>query len=396
MSVDIQTLQTLMCTPGIGGRRGLRPLFEGPPGTGKTTMLEGVTRAMGAHLITMIASIREPADYLGIPMPDGKGGVIYAVPAWVRDANERAENGQLVVVFLDEFTTCAPAVQNAMLRMINEGYVGEAKLHDNVTFIAAANPTSITAGGFDLSPPMANRWMHLAWEAPAASDWIDGILTDWSSVNQAASGTEIMKRMDARFDVAYAKAKGVITSFLKKNSGMLNTLPDTSNPDASKAWPSGRTWELAMRTLAGCEIAKIPEEVQDDLLQGCVGSGPMAEFRQHQVDLNLPDPDKLLDAKDPLKIWKHDPSRPDVAMAVFNSCTALLTPPAKSPKKAKIRTARAESMWKLIADVGKNHSDVAAGTALKLAEAALTGSAVARNTMQTMYPTMKAMGRIGN
>lgn len=394
MSVDIKTLQTLMCTPGIGGRRGLRPLLEGPPGTGKTTMLEGVCRAMGAYLITMIASIREPADYLGIPMPDGNGGVIYAVPAWVREANKRAEAGQLVVVFLDEFTTCGPAVQNAMLRMINEGYVGEAKLHVNVTFIAASNPVEITAGGFELSPPMANRWMHLQWHAPSASDWIDGILSNWADVDAAASGADIMKKMDASFEVAYAKAKGTVTSFLKGNSNLLNVLPDAANPDASKAWPSGRTWELAMRTLAGCEIAGIPEEVQDDLIEGCVGKGPTAEFRQYQSDINLPDPVKLLDAKDPLKIWKHDPSRADVAMAVFNTCTALVTPVAKSPKKAKIREARAENIWKIVADVGKNHSDVAAGAADALARASLTNSPIARSTMHKMFPTMVAMGRI--
>ena len=117
MTISTQTLQTLITTPGIGGRRGLRPLLWGKPGTGKTATLESLARAMGAVCITIIASISEPSDFLGLPIPDGKGGMSYASPAWAIEANRLATSGKLVIVFFDELTTCPPSVQAALLRV---------------------------------------------------------------------------------------------------------------------------------------------------------------------------------------------------------------------------------------------------------------------------------------
>jgi hypothetical protein len=248
MSFNLKTLQALICSPGIAGRRGLRPLFWGKPGVGKTALIESLASAMGAMLITIIASIREPADFLGLPMPDGKGGVIYAAPGWARAANAAAEKGQLVIVFIDEITTCAPAVQAALLRVVNEGWVGDIKLHNNVVFVAAANPPEIAAGGYDLSPPMANRWMHFEWNDPTAAEWSEGILSNWADTLSVEKAVDTIARIDARIDVTEAKAKGLTTGFLRANSQHLITLPDMSDPDASRAWPSLRTWELLIKS----------------------------------------------------------------------------------------------------------------------------------------------------
>lgn len=389
MSTNLKTLQTILCAPGLSGRRGLRALFWGKPGVGKTAALEALASAMGALLITIIASIREPADFLGLPMPDGKGGVIYAAPAWARQANAAAEQGKLVIVFIDELTTCAPAVQAAMLRVVNEGWVGDLKLHPNVVFVAAANPPEIAAGGFDLAPPMANRWMHLDWDDPSAADWSEGILSDWAETLNVPSAEATIARIDARIDVTLAKAKGLVTGFLRANSQHLIKLPDMGDPNASRAWPSLRTWELAIKALAGAEANDLPESETDVLIEGCIGRGVAGELRQYQAEANLPDPDKLLDAKNPAKIWKHNPERPDITAAVLNSCAGLVT-----PKDARNRKARGEALWGIIGEVVKDAGDLAVTAGRAIAKAGHNTTPIARKVMVKMGPIMQAMGEI--
>jgi MoxR-like ATPase len=387
MSINLKTLQTIMCAPGISGRRGLRALFWGKPGVGKTAAVEAMASAMGALLITIIASIREPSDFLGIPMPDGKGGVIYAAPGWARMANAAAEQGQLVVVFVDEITTCAPAVQAALLRVVNEGWVGDLKLHPNVVFIAAANPPEIAAGGYDLSPPMANRWMHIDWADPSAAQWSEGILSDWADTANAEDAMLTIARIEKNIDVAEARAKGLVTGFLRAASQHLITLPDMSDPNASRAWPSLRTWELAIKALAGCEANGLPDTEQDMLIEGCVGRGVAGELRQYQAEADLPNPATLLDAKKSDKVWRHNPERPDITAAVLNSCAALVT-----PKQATKREERGVALWRLVDTVVKDAGDLAVTAGRALARAGHTGSPTARKVMVKMGPIMQAMG----
>ena len=379
-------LQTMIATPGLSGRRGLRPLLWGKPGVGKTAQVESLCRAMGAHVITIIAAIREPADFLGLPMPDDKGGVLYAAPAWARQANAVAEQGRLVVVFLDKITTCAPAVQAALLRVVNEGYVGELRLHPNVVFIGAANPPEIAAGGYDLSPPMANRWLHVDWPDASAHTWSEGMLSGWSDTTTAESAEAVIARIERGFEVQEAKAKGLVTGFLRSNSDKMIQLPDVGSPQASRAWPSHRTWELTIKALAGGAANGLAEADIDTMLEGCIGRGVAGELRQYEAAADLPDPDKLLDAADPSKVWKHNPERPDITAAVLNSCAALVTPP-----KATKREQRGDALWGLIGGVVGDAADLAVMAARSIARAGHASSVTARKTMVKLGPVMQAM-----
>ncbi len=396
--MEIGMLQTLMCSPGIGGRRGLRPLFWGPPGIGKTALAESLVSAMGGNIITIIASLREPADFLGIPMPSADGkSLFYAAPDWAVKANLIADpkgdgsgdGGQLVVVFVDELTTCAPAVQNAMLRVVNEGQVGELTLHPNVVFIAAANPPDQAAAGYELSPPMANRWVHLDWHPPSANEWSEGILSDWAGTEGAMTAAAAVKLIDQGYDVHHAKAKGLITGFLQRNS-LLFKLPEEGDPSRSRAWCSPRSWDNCIRVIAGANSYGLKETQIDKLIQGTVGKAAAVELLTYKKKANLPDPAKLLDAKDPNKVWKLNPKRPDITAAVFNSCAALVT-----PKKAAKRDKRAAAMWNLVNGSLKTAGDVSVMAARSLAKAGLTKTPEARAAIGNMGHIMKAMGEIG-
>src|SRR5262249_54880181 len=95
-------------------------LVWGPPGAGKTATIRAWAERRKLRCWTVVASLREPADFGGLPIADLDGReadgcgasprVSFAPP---RFAVEAAGEGG--VIFLDELTTAPPAVQAALL-----------------------------------------------------------------------------------------------------------------------------------------------------------------------------------------------------------------------------------------------------------------------------------------
>ena len=98
--------------------------MTGFPGVGKTEFTKSLEAGFDrvgikCKVVVLVGSIREPQDFGGFPVstPDG----VRLLPmAWARDAQRLAEDGYLVVVFLDELTTVPPTTQAAMLRLLTE------------------------------------------------------------------------------------------------------------------------------------------------------------------------------------------------------------------------------------------------------------------------------------
>src|ERR1700761_2009814 len=88
-------------------------LLWGAPGTGKTSAIRAMADAAGLPCETVIASIREPSDFAGLPVVVGQG-VRFAPPAW---AQRLAAAGR-GLLFLDELSTAPPGVQGALLRVV--------------------------------------------------------------------------------------------------------------------------------------------------------------------------------------------------------------------------------------------------------------------------------------
>ncbi len=121
-------------------------LLWGAPGTGKTSAIRAMAHAMDLPCETVIASIREPSDFAGLPIVVGDV-VRFAPPAWARRLAEAGHG----LLFLDELSTAPPAVQAALLRVVLERAVGDLTLPDEVAVVAAANPPEQAADGWDLS-----------------------------------------------------------------------------------------------------------------------------------------------------------------------------------------------------------------------------------------------------
>lgn len=137
-------------------------LLWGEPGIGKTAALTQLAAALDLPLTTVIASVHEPSDFSGLPVvgdDPAAQGVPMAPPDWA----VRLVLAGRGLLFLDELSTAPPAVQAALLRLVLERRIGALQLPPGVRIVAAANPRSSAADGWELSPPLANRFVHLRW-----------------------------------------------------------------------------------------------------------------------------------------------------------------------------------------------------------------------------------------
>jgi hypothetical protein len=72
-ALPLQLMAIAMQTPGVGGGPlqplGLPVMFWGAPGVGKTARINEIANALGFYSVTVLASIRTPEDFLGVPVP---------------------------------------------------------------------------------------------------------------------------------------------------------------------------------------------------------------------------------------------------------------------------------------------------------------------------------------
>jgi hypothetical protein len=301
-------------------------LLWGEPGIGKTAALTQLAAALDLPLTTVIASVHEPSDFSGLPVvgdDPAEQGVPMAPPDWaVRLV--RAGRGLL---FLDELSTAPPAVQAALLRLVLERRVGALRLPPGVRIVAAANPRSSAADGWELSPPLANRFVHLQWTH------------DHDVVVRGLGGTwprATLPRLDPeRLPEAVSFARRAVCGFLSARPGLVHRLP-TSETRRGGAWPSPRSWEAALRLIAFATAADSSREVLSLLVRGTVGDGPAFELLASVDRMDLPDPEALL--ADPAAAVL--PERGDLRQAVLDGVVAAV--------RGRPERARWDAAWALL------------------------------------------------
>ncbi|NBT25761.1 MAG: AAA family ATPase [Actinobacteria bacterium] len=327
-------------------------LVWGAPGTGKSAAVRHWADARGMECWVVIASLREPSDFSGLPVvghaPAGgtRASVDFVPP---RFATEAAEKGG--VIFLDELTTAPPAVQAALLRAVLDKAFGDLQLDPaRVTIVAAANPPSLAAGGWDLSPPLANRFLHVDHEvSPAEWAGLDGFPSYWGSPPEIAFRGERVSEAD------WSVARSLVAGYIRRNPGALLSVPRDTVAQG-RPWPSPRTWDFVSRMVA---TWKTPSEVGANLgtIAGCIGQGPAREFATYVREADLQDPEQIL--ADPSS-YRH-PARGDLAYATMNS-VMLVT-------RGSLTEPRWRAAWQFLGALKDKHmvADVAVAGARFLA-----------------------------
>ncbi|WP_330241396.1 AAA family ATPase [Streptomyces sp. NBC_00525] len=321
-------------------------LLWGEPGIGKSAGLEQLAAGLGLELETVIASVHEPSDFAGLPVvgdDPATTGVPMAPPDWAVRLAGRGRG----LLFFDELSSAPPAVQAALLRVVLERRVGSLELPEGVRIVAAANPPSSAADGWHLSPPLANRFVHLHWTH------------DPRTVARGMAGTwptaPVPVVDPARAAGAVARARGAVSGFLTARPGLVHHLPADAE-SRGRAWPSPRTWDMALRLLATGYATGTGRDAVAAALTGAVGDGAGIELLSYLENLDLPDPDRVLADPDAFAL----PERGDRQLAFLIAVVAAV--------QADLTRPRWEAGWAVLAKaVEAGVPDVAARAAVDLA-----------------------------
>ncbi|GAA3192966.1 AAA family ATPase [Actinocorallia longicatena] len=331
---------------GLAVSANLPVLLWGEPGIGKSAGMRQLAAGLDLPLETVIASVHEPSDFAGLPIigdDPATQGVPMAPPDW---AVRLAATGR-GILFFDELSSAPPAVQAALLRVVLERQVGSLTLPEGVRIVAAANPPSSAADGWHLSPPLANRFVHLYWTHDPRT-----VARGMSGIWPAAPVARVQEH---RVPGAVAKARGAVSGFLTARPGLVHQLPGDAEARGG-AWPSPRTWEMALRLLAVSYAADSSAEALSAALVGAVGDGPGIELISYLENLDLPDPDRVLAHPESFAL----PKRGDRQLAFLTAIVAAVS--------ADLTRERWEAGWVVLAKaVDAGVPDVAARAAMDLA-----------------------------
>ena len=267
MSVEHRTVTS------IGARKSIvkcfktkRPVFLwGPPGIGKSEVVADIARDLGGLMIDLRLGQMDPTDIRGIPFYNKELGKMDWAPPIDLPDEEMAKQYPLIVLFLDEMNSAAPAVQAAAYQLVLNRRVGKYCLPDNVVMVAAGNRESDKGVTYRMPTPLSNRFVHLEMKVdfPAWQEW---------AVNH-----KIHK------DVV-----GYLT-FAKQD------LYDFDAKSSSRAFATPRSWFFVSELLADEDLDDV---TATDLIAGTVGEGLAVKFMAHRkISGRLPKPEDILSGK---------------------------------------------------------------------------------------------------
>lgn len=243
-----------------------RPVFLwGPPGIGKSELVGQLAQDLGGVMIDFRLAIRQPTDIMGIPYYNKDKGLMDWAPPVDLPTKEFAAKYPVVVLFLDEMNSAAPAVQAAAYQLVLDRRVGQYVLPDNVVIVAAGNRETDKGVTFRMPTPLANRFVHLE------------IRVDFDSWFNWAVEHNIHKDI-----VGYLQ-------FRK------NDLFDFDAKSASRSFATPRSWSFLSDLLADDTISSAE---LSDLAAGTVGEGIAVQFMAHRKFAeDLPNPADILEGK---------------------------------------------------------------------------------------------------
>lgn len=142
----------------------VRPVFIwGPPGIGKSALVEDFANSVGMPCVSMLGSQLAPEDIIGVPrIEDGISR--FCPPAQIA-------RSEPYCLFLDELNACSQEVQKAFYSLINDRRIGEFDLPEGSVVIGAGNRAQDAAIVKPISSALINRMAHVQLRA-SAKDWL--------------------------------------------------------------------------------------------------------------------------------------------------------------------------------------------------------------------------------
>ena len=258
-------------------RANVVPFVWGPPGIGKSAVINQYAASVEHRLIDLRLSQLEPYDIRGLPsIADGK--TVWNAPNFLPGPDDEP-----TIIFVDELNQADKQMQAAAYQLILDREVGDFKLADQHWMCAAGNRQTDRAIVNKMGSALVSRMIHLDYEMDH-NDW-----NDWALDNDIHP---------------------IVLAFYRFRPELLYTFDPQST---EREYSCPRTAEFVSDLLK----TDPDKEIEFDLIKGTVGEGVAAELHGFaQIYRNLPDPDVVL-----MNPQKADV--PDDPATLFALCGAL-------------------------------------------------------------------------
>lgn len=232
-------------------------LLVGPPGVGKTDIVNRVRDALGYDIIISHPVVSESTDAKGLPFPSEDKKSAAFLP--YGDLLKAIRATKPTIWFLDDLGQATPSVQAAFMQLLLARRIGEHVIPDCVVFIAATNRKQDRAGVSGILEPVKSRFVTILNVEPHIEDWVD-----WAYDNSMPA---------------------TLIAFLRWRSDLLIVHKPSANVENS---PNPRTWA----NLGQLDNMDFPEHLQQEIFAGAVGAEAAGEYHSFKCmwrDMVSPD-----------------------------------------------------------------------------------------------------------
>lgn len=250
----------------ITGALGCRqvPYIAGPPGIGKSQIVQQVANDAEAKVIDLRLSQMLSEDLTGIPERDAEKGKAYYLPfdRFPLEGDEVPDGYNGWMLFLDELSSATEEVLAAIYSVILDRVVGGHKLHPKCLVIAAGNRASDSAIARELPDTLITRMLPCEMKVKV-NDW-----SFWAK-HQAKNKND------------------AVISFIEKHPNMLYTPLAKDAREELETYATPRGWEKVFAHVNAHEklAASKPREddagipIKDDEPQGT----PLTDLTYHLI-----------------------------------------------------------------------------------------------------------------
>lgn len=251
-------------------------MIWGPPGVGKSRVVEQAAAEMGYQYLDLRLPLFDAVDLRGIPTVKGNS-TVWLTPSMFPKSGKW-------VINLDELVQAMPIVQSAASSLILDRRIGEYTLPKEVSMVATGNRETDRAATNRMPSHIANRFTHLNFEVDA-QDWIT-----WAFAN---------------------KINEMVIAFIAFRPDLLHKFEPTQ-----KAFPTPRSWEFVSRIISGDGV----DECLLEIVGGTVGEGAATEFVGFtRVFREMPDYETICKRPEDTKIPENVAARYAVATMLARS-----------------------------------------------------------------------------
>lgn len=217
----------------------MRPVFIwGPPGIGKSAIVEQFANELGMECVSLLGSQLAPEDIIGVPqIADGTSR--FCPP---RNIARR----EPYVLFLDELNACSQDVQKAFYSLIHEKRIGEYSLPHGSVVIGAGNRSQDSAIVRQMSSALINRMVHVQLSV-SPSEWLE-----WAR---------------------QAEIHPLVYEFIQNRPDFLWTKP----PKTEETFSTPRAWHMLSDALKSYGET-IGDQAMTVLVHGCVSARHAQSF----------------------------------------------------------------------------------------------------------------------